>query len=194
MSIDPAAVERTLRPLVDLLAAATTTDDLQAWMSEVADAAVPLLHVQAVGLLLLDEADAPHLTVSSDADADVVERAQLDCGEGPSIDTLRSGSATGMDDLTRTPRYPRLARQLASSPVRSVLASPVWVDGAMVGSLDTMLPVAHHWTTEETRAQQAYAGVVATALRVHARAGAADDDCRRLRAQVAVATPPDGTS
>lgn len=192
MTGDGEALRRALGPLVDLVALTPVADrgELVARVERVVAAAVPVLQVDAVGLTLLDDTDRPRVAAASDEQAALVELEQLACDEGPGIDAVRSGIAVRMEDVAGAERYPALAGRLEEVPAAALLATPVHVDGSVVGSLTASMRAPHHWTDAQARAAAAYADVLGLAMRVNAQAGAAGDRQHRLQQQLDL-TPTD---
>lgn len=188
VSVDEAALVRALPPMLQLLGPSSgpTQQELLARMQEVVEAAVTVLRVDSVGLILLDEDDRPRVAAATNESAWDLEQAQAEYGEGPGIDSLRTGEPVAVDDLSEADDYPRLREHLAGTEVRAVLSSPIRVNQSIVGNFNSIVHEAHDWTMAQRRANGAYADVVGLALRVSAAAAKADETVERLRGQSAL--------
>lgn len=185
MSIDPAALERTMKPLLQLVdeTGVVSANDLLLQLEVMVNSALTVLAVDSVGLMLLDEEDKPRVATATDAAAGLLEDLQTELGEGPGMETLRTGKTIAVDDLATSGRYPRLSRSLAGSQIAAVLSSPIRVDDTIAGNFNAALSRPHDWTEAQIKANDAYANLIGMALRVSARAAKADDAVRRLTEQ-----------
>jgi GAF domain-containing protein len=195
--------EQALAHSIDTLSGALHAVDgppvlsLVGHLAEVVAAAIDLLGVDAVGVLLLDEAGTLRAVASSHATAEALELAQQRLGIGPGHDTLARNDSVLVSDLTAVPAYAPLLAELellgevGSLAVRAVLSAPIRIDAEVVGNLNLMRLDVHHWSAAETRAAEAYAEVVGRLLQMGARvqssepawrtsaAGHADEGCER---------------
>jgi GAF domain-containing protein len=170
-------LEHGLDPLLRFLSRAQTIDEraLLAGMEQVVEAAAPVLGVQGVGIILLDEKGAPRVAAASDESAAALEGAQAEVGIGPGMDSLHTGQTVAVTDLWAPGRYAPLRDRLADVRVRSVLSSPIRVGEAVVGNFNAMATEARAWSEGQRRANAAYADVVGLTLRVSAQAADAID-------------------
>jgi GAF domain-containing protein len=137
--------------------------------------------VDSVGVMLLDDHDRARQVGTTDEVSALLETGQIESGEGPGIDSLRTGETVATEDLSEPGRYPQLWRRLAGSGVRAVLSSPIRLDHAVIGNLNATLGRRHNWTAAQRRANQAYADVIGLALRASAQALDAGSRLLRLR-------------
>lgn len=142
-------------------------------LARVVAAAEQVLRVDGVGLLLLDDHDAPRAVASSGSGAAVLDSAQQDTGVGPGADSLRDGTTVAVDDLFAVAEYGPVTTIVRDHRVRAVLSAPIWIGTELAGNLNAVMAVPHAWTRSETDAAQAYADVVASLLQVDAAATAA---------------------
>ena len=178
--------ENELAGLQPLLAIASRTEpladgELITRIEQVLTAAVQVLGVDSVGLMLLDDQDRARRVGTTDEVSALLETGQIESGEGPGIDSLRTGETVATEDLSEPGRYPQLWRRLAGSGVRAVLSSPIRLDHAVIGNLNATLGRRHNWTAAQRRANQAYADVIGLALRASAQALDAGSRLLRLR-------------
>ncbi len=109
------ALNQSLQPLLEYLDAVPSTgwQELGSRLERVIEAAVPVLGVDGAGLMLLDEADRPRVAGVSDELGLRLEAAQTQSGQGPGIDSLRTGASVTVTDLAADGRYPQTRAQLS---------------------------------------------------------------------------------
>jgi len=157
--LTPATLLSTRLPAVD-----TPEDDVESALADrlahLVESAVEVLGVDSVGLMLLDQHDAPRTAGFTGFRASELEAVQVEIGEGPGIDASERAETVAVADLADAPSYARLWRRLADTGVRAVLASPVRVWDTVIGNLNAIRKDAHRWTQVEIRANEAYAKVI----------------------------------
>lgn len=86
--------------------------DLVDFMTTLAARSVELLHADAVGIMLRDEAGHPRVVASSSEAMNLLELLELQVAEGPCIECFASGEAVVNVDLDEAVgRWPRFARK-----------------------------------------------------------------------------------
>ena len=158
-------------------------------VDELLTAAVTVLGVDSVGVMLLDSTDRPRLISGSDEPVTALENAQIATGQGPGMDTLRTGATVAVDDIADRPEYARLWQQIVPEGLRAVVSSSITVGGDIVGNLNAALSDAHAWTQAQIRANDAYAGVVGVVLGATVRALEGSRKIDRLHAEIALSGP-----
>jgi GAF domain-containing protein len=128
------------------------------------DAAAELLGVDAVGVLLLDDADRIRTAAVTGPSASALEAAQVRLRLGPGVDVQRLRRVVTVSDLAEDPAYRSLWAEVAGAGVRGVLSAPVWVGHEVVGNLNAITERVHEWSDTERRAGAAYASLVAQLL------------------------------
>jgi GAF domain-containing protein len=171
MSIDEQALERSIHQLTAELGPGLNGAGLSAGLSRLVSAAAEVLHVDCVGLLMLDDADQIRTVAATGDGAAALEAAQEDLGVGPGIDTITGRHTVAVADLAARPEYAALWRRVAGRGVRAVLSAPIWVSGAQVGNLNAVTPERHDWTQPEIHAGEAFASMVGQLLHLGALAG-----------------------
>jgi hypothetical protein len=149
----------------------------------VVEASVVVLGVDSVGLMVVDASNRPRVVGVVDDLARALERAQVELGLGPGIDTLNADRTVAVADLSDAPRYARLWAHVETSGVRAILSSPVRVGSVAVGNLNSMVRRPHAWTAQEIRANDAYASIVGVLLRTGAQARQSVSMAAELRAR-----------
>jgi GAF domain-containing protein len=179
----PVDHEAVVASLHTLLAAVDMPDPagesvLSQRLEQVMTAAAQVLAVDGVGLMMLDEHDGLRAVGASDPVSAALEEGQLQVGQGPGVDCVRSGRTVAADDLADS-ACPALWEVLRGHgagsavsaeervwAVRAVLSVPVRVREQVVGTLNALREEPTRWTTTDVRAIEAYAGIVAVLLRL----------------------------
>lgn len=136
-------------------------------------AARDMIHVDGVGLMLLDEAGVLRVAGASLPAGLALERAQqtLDCG--PGVDCVRTAGIVAVPDLAASDDYAPVWAELRKEgepAVRAVLSVPVLVGTIVAGTLNALRSRPHAWEDDSVRAAEAYAGVISALLRLGATA------------------------
>lgn len=122
----------TFVTLADTLVAGYDVVDL---LHTLVEECVAILGVAAAGIVLSDPAGGLHPIASSDGRSERVEAVQVDWGEGPCVESFRTGSAVAVDDIRET--GPSRFREAAeASDFRSVLAVPLRLRTSTIGALN----------------------------------------------------------
>jgi GAF domain-containing protein len=122
----------TFVTLADTLVAGYDVVDLLHTLTE---ECVAILGVAAAGIVLSDPAGALHPIASSDGTSERVEAVQVDAGEGPCVESFRTGTAVAVDDISAC--EPSRFREVALAVgFRSVLAVPLRLRDSTVGALN----------------------------------------------------------
>ena len=115
----------------------------------VIDACVNIFGVDGSGLMLADDHSGLHYVVASTQSAKVLEKVQLETGEGPCVDSFVHGELVATDDVTADPRWPSLRSLLAGHGIGAVLGVPVHLAGVCVGSLNVYRSESYAWNDSE---------------------------------------------
>ena len=163
MPIDEHGLDRGLRRL-RATAAETESEGLAAALQDVVAATGAVFGVDGAALSLLDEQGELRWVAASDPAVELVERAQLDLGEGPCLDAVASDRVVATPDLLGDGRWPRTEAVIRHHRLRAVLAAPIRVDDVPVGSLNLYASEVRQWSEADLQAIEAYAAVVADLL------------------------------
>lgn len=189
MTSDERAFRETVQPLTDVLDGqeqSLTWPNLAAALDRLVSAASTVLHVDSVGVMLVGDADRARVVGASDALASALEQSQIDSGQGPGVDSLRTGKTVAVDDLAVHSGYRQLWRGVQPTGLRAVLSSPINVSDSVVGNFNAALRQPHAWTSTQIRANDAYACVIGVALGVTARATGLGNHVAHLHAKLAL--------
>lgn len=124
---------RSLVELTQLPMRASGVSEVLAPMAEACQRA--FAHTVAASINLGDQS-RPDLVATRSKLAQSLDGAQLTAGEGPSQTAWNQRSTVRSNDLRADPRWPRLQRHLADSPVKSVVAVPIRFGDEVVGILN----------------------------------------------------------
>lgn len=143
--------------LADTLVADFDVVDL---LDELARACVDILGVTAAGLLLIDQDGTLQPVAFSEERIHVLELFQLQNGEGPCLDCVRTGKAFVEPDLgTAGDRWPKFAGAASEAGFRSVVAIPLRLRDEVIGALNLFDTPGERLTAEEQAIAQALADV-----------------------------------
>jgi GAF domain-containing protein len=159
-SIDPKALAASLRRL-DQHEEGTL---LEQSLRGVVEACVQLFDVTGSGIMLADDTGSLHYVVAVDEVSSILERAEIEHGEGPCVEAYVRNQVVATADVRSDPRWPHLARLFEEGiPLGAVLGVPLHLSGATVGSLDIYVDRPREWDEAEQRAIARY-GDVADAM------------------------------
>jgi len=158
MPIDAGALAGVLAALGELEPPENVTEVA---LERALEAARVAAAVDGAGLMALGPDGVLHHVAAIGEGEDLLGRSQEEAGQGPSVDAFFFARPVESADLAADDRYPGLA-PLVAQRVSAVLAVPVEVGGAPIGTLDVHAKRLRRWT-----------GVDRLAVTVHARALAA---------------------
>lgn len=163
MPIDDQGLARGLQRLRAIAADTTSHDGLAAALQDVVAATAAVFGVDGVALSLLDEQEELRWVAGSDTAVELVERAQLELGEGPCLEAA-GDRVVATADLIGDGRWPRTGAVARHHRLRAVLAAPILLDDVPMGSLSLYARKARRWSEADLHAIEAYAAVVADLL------------------------------
>lgn len=128
---EPAAV---LTEFAGIMAQQRTVPDV---LTQLGDYCTELLPVDGVGILLRDADGKLQVATANTPEGRIVEALEVELGEGPCTDSLRSGEQVIASDLAEAEeRYPRFAPRAIAAGVRSIHALPMTIRTEQAGSVD----------------------------------------------------------
>jgi GAF domain-containing protein len=164
---------RLARTLVELSDSLSDNFDVEALLTLLADRCVELIGASAAGIMLVAEDGDVALMASSSDTMRRLELFELECGEGPCIDCLRSGEAIVNQDLrTCTDRWPRIVVACIDAGFHTVHAVPMRLRGTTVGALNLFQSTPEPLGPNDLAAAQAFADVATIAILQHRSADA----------------------
>lgn len=127
----PSAVFRALAELV------YTSDDYPRMYQAICDAAVQLVDGCDHASIMVEQGKRLVTAASSDDTARHVDELERQIGEGPCVDAIQEDAAQLDADILTGSTWPRLRdRVVAETPVRSMAAFRILMDGRKVGALN----------------------------------------------------------
>ena len=167
--IDPESLSVSLRRL-----GAAGDESLREALDRAVTACVDVFTVSGSGLLIADDENSLRFVSASDTAGRILEKVQLETGEGPCVDSFVLGVVVSCDDLVTEERWPASRGPLLDHGLRALLGVPVRLGGVVVGSLNVYRDRPGPWHDTERAALERYGEVVEAtlyaALRAH-RAG-----------------------
>lgn len=124
--------------LVDFARGLTENQSVEAVLQGLGDFCTKLLPVDGVGVLVLEDNDLTVATTNS-PEGDAIERLEVELGEGPCSEAVRTGHPVLVKDLEDVrDRYPEFTPRAIDAGVRSIHGLPLTGRGEMVGALNIM--------------------------------------------------------
>lgn len=143
--------------LVEFAQGLAENRSVEAVLQSLGDFCTELLPVDGVGVLLVEESELTVATTNS-PEGDAIERLEVELGEGPCMEAVRTGKPVLISDLEEVRhRYPQFAPRALDTGVRAIQALPLTGRGELVGALDIM----NRQPTELTPAQLGIAQMLA---------------------------------
>ena len=129
-----------LSELAGLLLSTSSFEDLMQRVADLSGRAVPA--ASTCGITLSENGHV--ITVASaDALARLLDEQQYELDDGPCLEAMRTGTVVIADDLTSETRWDGYPARAVAHGVRSVLSSPLLVDGPPIGALNLYAETAH---------------------------------------------------
>ena len=134
--------------------------DIVERMESLIGACVDLLGASAAGLLLADGRGDLQVVACSSQEAWLLEIFQVQHGEGPCLDCVRSSAPVTVEDIDgQAARWPRFVGAAASVGYRSVQAVPLRLRNETIGGLNLFRSSPPPLTADDQRVAQALADV-----------------------------------
>lgn len=178
MGIDREALEASLRRLDEIAVGELDTSGV---LTEVVQAAKRLLPVTGVGLMIVDTGHTLRQVAASDAAGRALEDAQEQTGEGPCVTSFVLDRPITLADVEIDERWPALRSLVKETKIRAILAVPVRLGGAPVGTLDVYRDHPHDWADDDIAVLLGYARVVENLLAASAAAHRGGEVVRQLQ-------------
>lgn len=160
------------RALADIVGAMLALPDLEQLLTRLAElAAGSVGEGSSCGITI--SSDGRTFTVaSSDARAMQLDEVQYAGGDGPCLQTLRTGQAVSVPDLTDETRWGDYPTHAMTHGVRSSLSLPLIADGTPTGALNLYAAQPDVFTPDHVRAATVIAAAAAGAIAMALRLGA----------------------
>ena len=157
---------------------------IQDILDRLARRVIEVIPADGAGVLLLDEEARLHFVSATDDRILVIERLQLELGEGPCILCYETGEAVMSPDLGEETRFEGFAARAIEEGLGAVYSFPLRLDGRRLGALDLYSRTSQVLSAEEVVGGQVLADVAAAYIfNAQARVDAtASEDALRHRA------------
>ncbi|GAA4880147.1 GAF and ANTAR domain-containing protein [Pseudonocardia benzenivorans] len=121
---------------------------------------VLLLAADAAAIMLVDANGGLRTVAASSEDAELMELLQLQAGEGPCVECVRTSAPVAVVDLSDTDRWPRFVAAVAArTEFRSVHALPLRLRGQAIGAMNLLHSVPGPLPEDDLALGQALADV-----------------------------------
>ena len=134
---------------------------IQEILDRLARRVIEVIPGDGAGVLLLDDDARLHFVSATDERILVIERLQLELGEGPCILSYESGESVIVPDLSTETRFERFAARAVSEGLGAVASFPLRLDGRRFGALDLYSRTVQELSAEEILGGQILADVAA---------------------------------
>ena len=156
---------RTVQILSQVAAAHTAPEALCQRLVEACAEALP---VTGVGMVLMTDSGPSGVAAATDGPAATMEELQFTLGEGPCVESSRTGRPVLLPDLAVTgpPRWPGFSAGALEAGIRAIFALPLRVGGIRLGVLDLYRDEPGH-LDEKDLTEALHFADAATALLLH---------------------------
>lgn len=127
------AFDLSVEKLSQLLLTDEPVDDALQRVAELAVATIAACEMADV--TLVDDSDSPQ-RARTDPDGPSLDLIQLECGDGPVLEAVRTSEPVRVDSVRRAGRWAEFAAAAAAAGVESCLVMPLLVRGACIGALN----------------------------------------------------------
>ena len=134
---------------------------IQEILDRLARRVLEVIPTDGAGVLLLDEEARLHFVSATDDRILVIERLQLELGEGPCILSYETGDAVIAPDLSKETRFARFAARATREGLGAVYSFPLRLDGRRLGALDLYSRSSQKLSAEDLVGGQILADVAA---------------------------------
>ena len=144
--------------------------EITSFLDQVATLAAAVVPASACGITMRRDGDV-FTAASSGQLARDVDEIQYGRGQGPCLETLRTGRITTVEELVHDDRWPGYREHALERGVISSLSLPLTVDGVTIGALNLYGAAVGQFGEASRRRAQAFAAQGATALTIVMRQG-----------------------
>ena len=155
-----------LLELANLMLATTSVTDL---LDDVCRLATSVLKPPASCGITLQQDHMPHTVTSSDRRASRVDEVQYGHGDGPCLETVRTGQVTVVTDLGEEHRWGPYPAHAMRHGVRSSLSLPLAVNGGTRGALNLYATTPDAFGMDQQHRAEIFASQASAALTVVVR-------------------------
>lgn len=161
--------DRLVGVLIEFAQDLLTSYQVSEILYRLCDRTMDLLPVGGAGVMVADDDEVLRFVAASDETVRLIERFQIELGEGPCLHAFRTGEQVVLADLATTERFPRFRRRALEAGMRSVFSFPMMAGGQRVGAMNLYSPAPADFGPREREVGQVLADV-ATSYVLNARA------------------------
>jgi GAF domain-containing protein len=183
-SADPVGVPlvAALAELAGLMLASSDLHNLLEQISVLAArSASAVAGVDAYCGITISSEHGAYTVAASDARAAAVDEVQYANGDGPCLQSLRTGDVVSVPDLTVESRWGDYPAHALTEGVRSSLSTPMTADGATLGALNLYSTTVRAFGEQQQRDAAVFTATAAGAVAMVLRLGAQRRLSRELR-------------
>jgi hypothetical protein len=167
------ASTRVAEILAEVVDGAGRASDVPPRLIRACTAALP---VSGVGLILMTDEGPAGIVATSDSPATTMEDLQFTLGDGPCVESSRTGRPVLQPDLAKTgpERWPAFSAGALDAGIRAIFAFPLRVGGIRLGVLDLYRDRAGELSQADMTEALSFAAA-ATAVLLHLQAQRSTD-------------------
>ncbi len=162
-----------------------STDTVEEFLRELVAQAARLVTGGLSCGMTLGTGGRPFTVACSHELAADVDELQYELGDGPCLESMRSGTRVRIEDTAAETRWPGFCERAAQLGVRSTLSLPLTADGEPAGALNLYAPVTAGFGEAETRRAAQFAEHGSGALALASRLASYASLTGQLRASLA---------
>jgi GAF domain-containing protein len=146
------------------------TSGLDEFLAELASLAADVIPPSGSCGITVRRDGRPLTVASSDKRAELVDEVQYDAGDGPCLETLRTGAVVDVPDLRAETRWDGYRLHALEHGIRASLSFPLTVDDSTVGALNLYGFVPHAFPGSVRQQAETFVAPAAAALTLVLRA------------------------
>jgi GAF domain-containing protein len=162
----PDDLAAALGELANLMIDTTSLADL---LDDACRLATTVLSPPASCGITLNQGPMAHTVASSDQRASLMDEVQYQEGEGPCLETMRTGNITLVSDLATEERWSSYTSHVLGYGVRSSLSLPLIVNGHARGALNVYATTPGAFGTDQQQRAEIFATQASAALTIVVR-------------------------
>ena len=146
---------------------------IQDILDRLARGVIGVIDIDGAGVLLLDDESRLRFVSATDERILVIQKLQLELGEGPCIMAFETGEAVMITDLASDKRFEQFSARALEEGLGAVYTFPLRLDGRSLGALDLYSRTTHALSEDDVIGAQIIAEVAAAYIfNAQARANA----------------------
>jgi transcriptional regulator with GAF, ATPase, and Fis domain len=171
-------VTAALERLSDVL---TEAEELEVMLDRVCRQVVHAIPDAHMSSILLLRGGEPHTAAATGEDADRIDQAQYEAGQGPCIEAAKTGTLVRVAVPDVAERWPEFAAAAGDAAMASYLSAPLFIDSEYHGSLNLYSEGGHGFNALDAALLELYTTAAEAALRTARRYMKAREHTEQLR-------------